>query len=151
MVEQPVQWTTNRFKSIVQADAAIQELLPRELPCKIRSFNRQLPGYRMSPLKGLSNLAARLCLDGIWVKDESARLDLQSFKVLEGSYAIYRLIQKRLGLEDPELSFADLTNGTFREKLDDITFAAATDGNHGAAWSGLPRRWDSNPSFTCIN
>lgn len=91
----------------------------------------------MSPLKGLSNLAARLGVGGIWVKDESARLDLQSFKVLGGSYAIYKLIQKRLGLDDQELSFADLTNGTIREQLGDITFAAATDGNHGrgVAWS----------------
>jgi diaminopropionate ammonia-lyase len=71
------------------------------------------------------------------VKDESARLDLQSFKVLGGSYAIYRLIQKRLGLEDQELSFSDLTNGALRQKLGDLTFAAATDGNHGrgVAWS----------------
>jgi diaminopropionate ammonia-lyase len=63
-------------------------------------------------------------------------LDLQSFKVLGGSYAIYKLIQKRLE-DDDELSFADLTNGTIREKLGDITFAAATDGNHGrgVAWS----------------
>jgi diaminopropionate ammonia-lyase len=137
MVEQPIQWTKNRFKTIFKADSAIQEILPPELPRQIRSFHRQLPGYRMSPLKGLSNLAAKLGLGGIWVKDESARLDLQSFKVLGGSYAIYKLIQKRLGLEGQELSFSDLTNGTIREKLGDITFAAATDGNHGrgVAWS----------------
>ncbi|MBL8102708.1 MAG: pyridoxal-phosphate dependent enzyme, partial [Anaerolineales bacterium] len=91
----------------------------------------------MSPLKGLSNLAARLGLGGIWVKDESARLDLQSFKVLGGSYAIYKLIQKRLGLDDHKLSFADLKYDVVREKLGDITFVAATDGNHGrgVAWS----------------
>jgi diaminopropionate ammonia-lyase len=91
----------------------------------------------MSPFQGLSNLAARLGLGGIWVKDESTRLDLQSFKVSGGSYVIYRLIQKRLNLEDQELSLADFTNGTIREKLCDITFAAVTDGNHGrgVAWS----------------
>jgi diaminopropionate ammonia-lyase len=64
----------------------------------------------------------KLGLGGIWVKDESARLDLQSFKVLGGSYAIYRLIQKRLGLRDEGLSFTDLRNGTIREKLGDLTF-----------------------------
>ena len=137
MVEQPIQWTKNKYKTTVTADFRHEEILPAELPQKIRRFHRQLPGYRMSPLKGLSNLAARLGLGGIWVKDESARLDLQSFKVLGGSYAIYKLIQKRLGREDQELSFADLTNGTIRKKLGDITFAAATDGNHGrgVAWS----------------
>ncbi|RPJ27587.1 MAG: diaminopropionate ammonia-lyase [Chloroflexi bacterium] len=137
MTEQPIQWTKNKFKTAHTADARLKEILPPELPRKIRAFHRQLPGYRMSPLKGLSNLAARLGLGGIWVKDESARLDLRSFKVLGGSYAIYRLLQKRLGLEDQELSFADLTSESTREKLGDITFAAATDGNHGrgVAWS----------------
>jgi diaminopropionate ammonia-lyase len=137
MTEQPIQWTKNKFKEPRNADLVIREILPAELPRKICSFHRQLPGYRMSPLKGLSNLAVKFGLAGIWVKDESARLDLQSFKVLGGSYAIYRLIQNRLGLEDREISFVDLTNGTIREKLGDITFAAATDGNHGrgVAWS----------------
>ena len=137
MTEQPIQWMKNGYKSTPAADPAMEEILPADLPHKIRRFHRQLPGYRMSPLKGLSNLAARLRLGGIWVKDESARLDLRSFKVLGGSYAIYKLIQKRLGLEDQELSFVDLTNSTLREKLGDITFAAATDGNHGrgVAWS----------------
>jgi diaminopropionate ammonia-lyase len=137
MSEQPIEWTKNRFKTAHAADSKLKEILPAELPRKIRSFHRQLPGYRMSPLKGLSNLAAKLGLGGIWVKDESARLDLRSFKVLGGSYAIYRLIQKRVGLEDEEITFADLTKGPTREKLGDITFAAATDGNHGrgVAWS----------------
>jgi len=137
MSEQPIQWTKNRFKAPLKADTSIQGILPAELPRKIRSFHRQLPGYRMSPLKGLSNLAVKLGLGGIWVKDESARLDLRSFKVLGGSYAIYKLLQKRLGVEGQELTFADLTGGPLREKLGDITFAAATDGNHGrgVAWS----------------
>ncbi|HSJ86912.1 MAG TPA: diaminopropionate ammonia-lyase [Anaerolineales bacterium] len=137
MAEQPIQWTKNKFRTGLRAKTRLEEILPAELPRKIRRFHRQLPGYRMSPLKSLSNLAAKFGLGGIWVKDESARLDLQSFKVLGGSYAIYKLLQKRLGLEDQELSFADLTNGTMREKLGEITFAAATDGNHGrgVAWS----------------
>jgi diaminopropionate ammonia-lyase len=137
MVEQPIQWTKNRYKKTFTADSNPEEKLPAELPQKIRRLHRQLPGYRMSPLKSLSSLAAKLGLGGIWVKDESARLDLQSFKVLGGSYAIYKLLQKRLGMEGEELSFADLIDGPLREKLGDITFAAVTDGNHGrgVAWS----------------
>lgn len=137
MNEKPIEWIENQFKNQDHESSAVMEILPPELPRKIRGFHRQIPGYRMSPLKGLSNLAAKLGLGGIWVKDESARLDLQSFKVLGGSYAIYRLIQKRLGLGDQELSFSDLTSGTLRQKLADLTFAAATDGNHGrgVAWS----------------
>ena len=136
-MDQPIQWTKNKFKTTQGADSGLEEILPPDLPRKIRGFHRQLPGYRMSPLKGLPNLATRLGLGGIWVKDESARLDLRSFKVLGGSYAIYKLLQKRLGMQHQELSFADLTGGPLREKLGEITFAAATDGNHGrgVAWS----------------
>jgi diaminopropionate ammonia-lyase len=135
--EQPITWVKNRF---VRSDVGetVAKILPPDLPRKVRAFHRQIPGYRMSPLKGLPNLAARLGLGGIWVKDESARLDLQSFKVLGGSYAIYRLVKRRLGLsDDRELTFAELTSPAIREKLGDLTFAAATDRNHGrgVAWS----------------
>ncbi len=107
MNEKPIEWLENPFKNQDDEFKAVKEFLPPELVRKIRGFHRQIPGYRMSPLEGLSNLSSRLGLGGIWVKDESARLNLQSFKVLGGSYAIYKLIQKRLGLEDQEVSFSD--------------------------------------------
>lgn len=137
MTEKPIEWIENQCKDQDPQFTSVKSLLPPELPRKVRSFHRQIPGYRMSPLKGLSNLAMKIGLGGIWVKDESARLDLQSFKVLGGSYAIYRLIQRRLGLEGQELSLTDLASGAIREKLGNLTFAAATDGNHGRgiAWS----------------
>lgn len=87
MVEQPIQWTKNRYKKTFTADSNLEEKLLAELPQMIRRFHRQLPGYRMSLLKSLSSLATKLGLGGIWVKNESARLDLQSFKVLGDSYA----------------------------------------------------------------
>jgi diaminopropionate ammonia-lyase len=91
----------------------------------------------MSPLKGLSRLAAMLGVGGIWVKDESVRLTLNSFKVLGGSFAMYRFVQTRLGLHHLEIPFSELTSDDMRRKLGDITFAAATDGNHGrgVAWA----------------
>lgn len=136
-VEKPIEWVENPRAGVPGAGSSLARILPHDLPRKVRNFHRQIPGYRMSPLKGLSNLAAKLGLGGIWVKDESSRLDLQSFKVLGGSYAIYRLIQRRLGVGDQEIPFADLTSGAVHQKLGDITFAAATDGNHGRgiAWS----------------
>lgn len=140
-VEAPIKWLENKRAATLSNSQVAHDLIPLALPRQIRRFHRQIPGYQMSPLKGLTNLANRLNLGGIWVKDESARLDLGSFKVLGGSYAIYRLIQQRLGLDgrldDHELTFSDLTSGAIREKLGDLTFAAATDGNHGrgVAWS----------------
>ncbi len=136
-IEAPIKWIENKRAATLTDSQVAQELIPLTLPRHIRRFHRQIPGYQMSPLKGLSNLAQKLNLGGIWIKDESARLDLSSFKVLGGSYAIYRLIQQRLGRDGQELTFRDLTSGVVRKKLGDLTFAAATDGNHGrgVAWS----------------
>ncbi|MGB9898856.1 diaminopropionate ammonia-lyase, partial [Thermanaerothrix sp.] len=135
--EKPIEWLINPRARTGFDPQVVESLLPPDVPWRARRFHRQLPGYRMSPLVGLPNLAARLGLGGIWVKDESQRLDLRSFKVLGGSYAIYQWVRQRLGITDRELSFAELTSNELRERLGDITFAAATDGNHGrgVAWS----------------
>ncbi len=135
--EKPIEWIENRKALAGRTSPAAEELLSEGLAQRVRNFHRQIPGYRMSPLKGLPNLAERLGLGGIWVKDESARLDLQSFKVLGGSYAIYQLIKRRLGRENDDIPFGELAGAGLREQLGDLTFAAATDGNHGrgVAWA----------------
>jgi len=77
-----------------------------------------------------------LGVGGIWVKDEALRLELNSFKVLGGSFAIFNLLRGRLGMgEDVPLS--TLTSPKSKAKLGPITFTAATDGNHGrgVAWA----------------
>ena len=157
-VERPIDWLVNPDARSDNSAASVAEILPRELPRAVRRFHRQIPGFRMSPLKGLPNLAAKLGLGGIWVKDESARLDLGSFKVLGGSYAIYQLIKERLGYEDQDIPFSELTGGVLREKLGDLVFAAATDGNHGrgVAWSASQMGFKSiiyvhKLNFRCAN
>ncbi len=101
-----------------------------------RSFHRTIPGYKMTSLKSLPNLAHMIHLDGIYVKDESKRLELNSFKVMGGSFAVARFIQKKLGLRDDQLRFDYLVSDECHEKIKDLTFASATDGNHGRgiAW-----------------
>lgn len=104
---------------------------------RARSFHRTFPQYRPTPLLQLPRLAATLGLAGVWVKDESWRFGLNSFKVLGGSYAIARYLAGRLGIADDELSFARLNDPAVRQRLGTITFVTATDGNHGraVAWS----------------
>lgn len=143
--EPPITWIANpRLRTHAQTDT-VTRILPPDIPRKVRRFHREIPGYQMSPLKALPNLAAHLGLGGIWVKDESVRLNLSSFKVLGGSYAIYQLLRQRLGRPDDELSFADLTGGALREQLGPLVFAAATDGNHGrgVAWSATRMGFES--------
>lgn len=133
----PIEWVENPRARTITASAAVEENFPRGIFEQTRSFHRQIPGYQISPLRNLSNLASMIGVGGIWVKDESVRLSLNSFKVLGGSFAIYSFIKSLLGLEDKDLSFGQLISNETREKLGDLTFATATDGNHGrgVAWA----------------
>ncbi len=136
-VEKPLQWTLNPRASGRGASASLDRIMPAGVVDEARGFHGQIPGFRSSPLKRLRGLGAMLGVGGVWVKDEAVRLDLGSFKVLGGSFAIYRYLRQRLGAEDRELSFAELTSAEVRERLGPITFATATDGNHGrgVAWA----------------
>ncbi len=102
--EVPIEWVSNPGAAKTESLAA-KELFPDGVFAKSRSFHQQVPGYEESPLSGLPRLAAMISVGGIWVKDESVRLSLNSFKVLGGSFAIYRFIQRQLGLVDGEITF----------------------------------------------
>jgi len=133
----PVKWCANTWLKAEPSSEAVNRVFPPGVARVVRGFHRQLPGYQISPLKNLPNLAATLGLGGIWVKDESQRMALNSFKILGGSYAIYRVVKRLLGLQEEELSFDELTSSAVRARLGDLVFTAATDGNHGrgVAWA----------------
>ncbi len=130
------------FKWIItphqQKDVSLAEkMFPMEVSRIARRFHRQIPGYHMSPLVSLPHLAQMFGVGGIWVKDEASRLELNSFKVLGGSFALYRFIQERLGISDDKMSYNYLISREVKEQLGELTFASATDGNHGRgiAWA----------------
>ena len=135
----------NNFKYIVHNDgdlskknpAAACEMFSIEHARDARKFHRQIPGYDVTPLLALPNLAQLLGVGGIYVKNEAKRLNMNSFKVMGGSYAVYRLIRKLLGREGEALSFEYLKSQECHDTLGNITFCSATDGNHGRglAWT----------------
>jgi diaminopropionate ammonia-lyase len=134
----PICWVENARPRTGEASTAVDRLFPEGIFQITQDFHRQIPGYKISPLHSLPHLAEMIGVGGIWVKDESVRLSLSSFKVLGGSFAIYRFLRSRLGLEEHEaLSFADLMSEAVRKEIGDLTFATATDGNHGrgVAWA----------------
>jgi diaminopropionate ammonia-lyase len=105
------------------ADAgSVDELRPR-------TFHRTMPGYEVTPLIPMDDLADRLGLRGIWVKDESWRLELPSFKILGGSWAVHRLVLERAGRAAGVVGFDELRD--IATSLGPTTLVTATDGNHG--------------------
>ena len=104
---------------------------------RARRFHENFPEYQMTPLVALDDLAKRVGVASIYVKDESFRFGLNAFKALGGSYAIGNCIAKRLGVSLEELPFGVLLSGDASRELGELTFATATDGNHGrgVAWT----------------
>lgn len=107
-----------------------------------RAFHRRLPGYASTPLVDAPQLAARLGVAKVWVKNEARRLGLPAYKILGASWATYRALaqhtQAVLGddlegwttLDDLRARLAPLTP---------LTLACATDGNHGRAVAHMAR------------
>ncbi|WP_330373791.1 pyridoxal-phosphate dependent enzyme, partial [Clostridioides difficile] len=56
---------------------------------------------------------------------------------LGGSYSMGRYLAQRLNTDISELGYDKLTSKEIKEKLGEITFFTATDGNHGrgVAWT----------------
>lgn len=104
---------------------------------KVRKFHKSFPEYKVTPLHNLDNLANYLGVKSIFLKDESYRFGLNAFKVLGGAYAIGKYLAKKLEIDISEISFEKLKTNEIKERLGDITFVTATDGNHGrgVAWA----------------
>ncbi len=104
---------------------------------KVQQFHASFPVYEKTPLAALPDTAAALGLGAMYVKDESYRFGLNAFKVLGGSYAIGNYLAQKLGMDISELPYEKMISDEVREKLGEITFVTATDGNHGrgVAWT----------------
>lgn len=100
---------------------------------EVRDFHQKIEGYQATPLVSLPNLANKLGVKAILVKDESKRFGLNAFKVLGGSYALGKLLAEHLG-ED----ISNINLKTVASKLEKpLVFTTATAGNHGTgvAWA----------------
>ena len=104
-----------------------------------RSAITGFEGYRPTPLHRLTGLAETLGIAELWLKDESGRFGLGSFKALGGAYAVVHLLRERVG---DDVSIADVAAGRAAARVNDMTVCCATDGNHGlaVAWGCAARR-----------
>lgn len=98
-------------------------------PSRVRAFLAQWPSFKPSPLKTIE-------VDGlgpVLLKDESARLELGSFKALGGTYAVYRLLEDRWTETYGAPLPADVRDEQLRDFARTLTFVCASAGNHGMA------------------
>ena len=104
---------------------------------RVRAFHASLPAYQPTALRRLDDLAEKLGLAALFVKDESTRFGLNAFKGLGGSYCVGRLLAKLAGIAEDDLTFGRLQQDDVREIAKALTLVTATDGNHGRgiAWT----------------
>ena len=86
-------------------------------------------GTRLVALPGLAEM---LGVGALYAKDEGGRLGLGSFKALGGGYAVARLVLEAAGqMLGRRLDYPDLKTPDIGALAWNMTFACATDGNHG--------------------
>src|ERR1700712_3489524 len=120
-------------------DESLREILNIQAADESRAWLSTWDGLNAgpTPLWGLPDLAARLRVRSISVKDEGHRSPLGSFKALGAPIALIRLIRRLW----PEHDFvpAKLTAGHYKTLLRDFTVISATDGNPGRALAAVAR------------
>jgi diaminopropionate ammonia-lyase family len=96
----------------------------------VTEFHKRLPRYAPSPLISLGGMAREAGVGAVYVKDESSRLGLPSFKILGASWGTFRAITQRLSLP---LSTTIIALREILATSRPLKLYAATDGNHGRA------------------
>ena len=124
---------TTYFNPAVSGTHPDARIHDREDAARLRFLFAHSPGFAPTPLVRLDALAKRLGIGELWAKDERARWNLGSFKILGGAFAVVELAAKLLsGRENRPVSVADIFAGN-APKARDLTVATATAGNHGRA------------------
>lgn len=119
------------------ATEGFPEIFNEEVVESVRKFHASIKGYKATPLVKLDALAKELGVSNIYVKDESYRFGLNAFKSLGGTFSIAKVLCEKLGKDIDEITFDYLKSKEVSEKINNMVFVTATDGNHGrgVAWA----------------
>ena len=104
--------------------------LSSSLRAQILAFHTSLPDYIRTPLTPLPRLAQKLGLNALYIKDESSRLGLPSFKILGASWAVYRAVAEAIGMDFQRGSLEDIGKVAKQKGVQIVT---CTEGNWGRA------------------
>ncbi|KAM0815342.1 putative Diaminopropionate ammonia-lyase [Seiridium cardinale] len=120
--------STMRRPPFIRENLNTQGLAPFDSSA-VSAFHRLLPGYRSTPLVELPDIARELGLKGVFIKDESDRFGLPSFKILGASWGAFTAIAAKLGIS----TGCTVDRLTAEARQAGGVLFAATDGNHGRA------------------
>ncbi|KAF3038992.1 hypothetical protein E8E12_004455 [Didymella heteroderae] len=101
----------------------------------VQEFHQQLPNYAQTPLVSLEDVATKLGVKHVFVKDESNRLGLPAFKILGASWGSCRAIIAKTGIPTNS-SLGNIAQAAQREGI--VLFTASA-GNHGRALAAMAK------------
>ena len=119
-------------------------LFDKTMAADVIRFHKSLPDYAPVPLVLLKEQAVDLGIKGIYCKDESHRFGLNAFKGLGGSYAMFRILCEKLGLDYKNVDYQFFQNEEIRKRCANIHFVTTTDGNHGKGVSWAAKLFGCN-------
>ncbi|BCS19891.1 uncharacterized protein APUU_20323A [Aspergillus puulaauensis] len=126
-------FNADRLSTQAEIDAAVcMQNLSNWMPAvdEIRTW----PEYSRQPLRTLPNLARRLGIQQLFIKDESKRFgtELGSFKALGAPYSVYKILAEEVHAKKGVWpSAAELRTDKHHDITQHITVCVATDGNQG--------------------
>lgn len=119
----------------------IRSGLTARMATDVCSFFAELNESEPTRLYDCSQLAARLQLRRLWIKDESTRMGVNSFKGLGAMYSSYRVLSRYLGYGDANLPSATDLERELKSRPHNLTFVTATAANYGRAIAHAARHW----------
>ncbi|KAI1982630.1 hypothetical protein LOZ53_006236 [Ophidiomyces ophidiicola] len=124
--------TSSNRSPFKNPQASTYQLPPSQVinSSNIRKFHQSLPSYSVSPLIPLPDIAKALGVKAVFIKNESSRFGLPSFKILGASWGTFCALTEHLKLSPENTSLAELAEAA---KANSVKLFAATDGNHGRA------------------
>ena len=102
----------------------------------VEAFHKTLPHYGETKLHSLPTAASELGFSHVFIKDESTRFGLPSFKILGASWAIHRAVCKRLGL--PNSTTLDALTKALNGR-NEVRLVTCTEGNWGRATARMAK------------
>ena len=120
-----------QFPAAAAVKDDIYEPFSYEQSADVRRLHESLADYAATPMVSLDGMAGAGGVKAVFVKDESPRFGLKAFKGLGGTYAMFRMICKELGLDPAATAFEDLLREPYAAKIHELVFITTTDGNHG--------------------
>jgi diaminopropionate ammonia-lyase len=106
-------------------------------PKRLLAMLQKCPAHNSTTLSSLSDLAAEINVAELFVKDESSRMGLGSFKSLGGAFAVAQMICEAAGTNDP-------TDDAAKKIASTMTFVTASAGNHGLSVAAGAKLFGAN-------